>query len=71
MADTDRTLASIDRRVDLTLRLLSHRVLRGINLLHLGMWRLGLGPMLSAWPRWLGRYMLIVTTGPSWLDGLE
>jgi deazaflavin-dependent oxidoreductase (nitroreductase family) len=63
MADTDRSLAFIDRRVDLTLRLMSRRVLRAINLLHLGMWRLGLGPMLNAWPRWIGRYMLITTTG--------
>lgn len=63
MAETDRNLASISRRVDLTYRLMSRRVLRGINLLHLAMWRLGLGPMLNAWPRLLGRYALITTTG--------
>ncbi len=63
MAGTDRNLASVSRRVDLTYRLMSRRVLRGINLLHLGMWRLGLGPMLNAWPRLLGRYVLITTTG--------
>lgn len=63
MVETDRDLASVSRRVDLTYRLMSRRVLRGINLLHLAMWRLGLGRMLNSWPRLLGRYMLITTTG--------
>ncbi len=56
-------LEPIRRRVDLTLRLMPPPVLRGLNLVVLAMWRLGLGWMLNAIPPLFGRYMVITTTG--------
>ncbi len=63
MTTEDGSPSSVDRRVELTYRLLSHRVLRGMNMAHLAMWRLGMGRVLNAWPGVLGRYVLITTTG--------
>lgn len=39
------------------------RVFHSFNKFMVLMWRLGLGPMLNAWPRVLGRYMVIVHRG--------
>jgi len=63
MGSTNLPLRPIRRRVDLTYRLMTPPVLRGLNRLMLAHWRLGLGRVLNAFPRLLGRYMVIVTRG--------
>lgn len=63
MGSSDVDLQAIRRRVDLTFRILSPPVLRGLNRVMLAHWRLGLGRALNAFPHLIGRYMVIVTRG--------
>lgn len=63
MQPTEHALEPIRRRVDLTRRIMTPRVLRALNRLMLLEWRLGLGRVLNAFPRLLGRYTVLVTRG--------
>lgn len=56
-------LARVERRVELTYRVLSPPALRVLNAYMVLLWRLGLGRMLNVAPGLFGRYMILTTTG--------
>jgi deazaflavin-dependent oxidoreductase (nitroreductase family) len=52
-------MANLDQDSDQTLK----RLFKAFNHLMLLMWRLGLGPIINAWPEWVGRIMVLTHIG--------
>jgi deazaflavin-dependent oxidoreductase (nitroreductase family) len=52
-------MANLDQDSDQTLK----RLFKAFNRLMLLMWRLGLGPIINAWPEWVGRIMVLTHIG--------